>query len=95
MNRMSEQLTRRAVLCGAAGAAGAATLMGLVAIAGPALADNKVTQKAINYQDTPHGTATCSGCALFEAPASCANVDGIINPQGWCKIYRPKQKSSA
>ena len=94
MNRMSEKLTRRAVLCGTAGAFGAATLIGIIAVAGPALADNKIAQKAVNYQETPKGTASCSNCALFQAPDACQNVSGDISPQGWCKIYRPKQKST-
>jgi anaerobic selenocysteine-containing dehydrogenase len=95
MDRISNQVTRRALLRGAAGAAGAATFAGLAAVAGPALAASKITQKAVSYQDTPKGNAKCSGCALFESPDECENVSGVISPDGWCKIYRPKQKGAA
>ena len=88
---LSAELTRRAVLRGAAGAAGAATLLGIAAVADPVLADTKVSQKTVSYQDAPKGKASCANCALFDAPNSCQTVSGTVAPEGWCKIWRAQK----
>jgi hypothetical protein len=38
-------------------------------------------RQAVKYQGTPKGEQPCEICALFEAPPSCKNVDGIIAAQ--------------
>ena len=48
----------------------------------------KMAQKSVSYRDTPKGELKCSNCGLFEPPAACKTVDGVISPNGWCSIYR-------
>ncbi len=86
----STEVCRRSVLRGAMGTAGAAVLFTLGIAADTALADSKVSQKVVAYQDTPNGTKNCAGCSLFQAPNACKSVDGVISPQGWCRIWRAK-----
>jgi hypothetical protein len=81
----STEMTRRALLAGAA-VAGSAPLLALGA--SPAWA--KMSQAAVAYQDSPKGDRTCAGCGLFQAPSSCKTVDGTISPKGWCKIWVKK-----
>jgi hypothetical protein len=51
---------------------------------------SKIPQSTAGYQGSPNGGQSCSGCTHFVAPASCALVDGSINPQGWCKLFAKK-----
>ena len=84
--RMSVKISRRsALLHGAACATGVATI--LVASANYAKA-NPLPKTAVSYQDTPKGDRQCSGCSLFVAPNACKNVQGEINPNGWCMLWR-------
>jgi hypothetical protein len=78
------QATRRSVLQIAAAAAGALSLLGL---SGRSAKAAKVSQTAVGYQDSPKGTQSCANCRLFEAPNACKQVDGVISPNGWCKIW--------
>jgi len=87
---LSTDYCRRTVLRGAVSAAGTVMLLALGGAADSALADSKVSQKAVAYQDTPNGTKNCSGCSLFQPPNACKTVDGVISPQGWCRIWRAK-----
>jgi len=82
----SNKISRRSVLLrGAAGAAGAATILaGSVKLANA----NQMPQKSVQYQETPKGDRECSGCSLFVAPSSCKNVAGEISPKGWCMLWR-------
>jgi hypothetical protein len=81
----SAEITRRSLLMSTA-AAGSLPL--LVMSAGPALA--KMSQASVAYQDTPKGDRNCANCGLFQPPASCKTVDGVISPNGWCKIWVKK-----
>jgi len=79
--------SRRRVLQGgltilAAGAAGAA--------ARSAMAQEKLAQNLVQYQDTPKDGAMCSACVNFVAPDGCKIVDGKISPNGWCVAFAPK-----
>jgi hypothetical protein len=88
----SQGISRRQALIIAAGAAGASAT-GAVAIIGtssPAQAA-KVSQKIVNYQDTPKGEQRCENCVQFEAPSTCKTVDGTVSAQGWCSVYAKKQ----
>jgi len=87
---MNERLTsnipsRRTVLKGAM-LAGTVPLITL--LAGPAEA--KIAQTSVAYQPTPKDDHKCSNCSLFIAPAACKSVDGVIAPEGWCKIWVKK-----
>jgi hypothetical protein len=77
-------LFQRAATC-AAGAAIIHTL-GL----NRALAQAKVPQKTVAYQDKPKGTDRCDGCNNFQPPNACKLVEGEISPQAWCSLFTKK-----
>ncbi len=89
----SAQLSRRSLLQGAAGAAGAATIIA----ASPNLtaAAPKISKKAVNYQDHPDGDKRCDKCVQFQPPDPCKVVDGTINPQGSCRIFAPIRQAAS
>ena len=78
----SARFSRRSLLRGAVGITGilAATLK-------PALAQPKISQIAVNYQDHPDGDKRCDKCIQFQPPDACKVVDGSISPQGSCRIF--------
>ena len=79
-------LSRRTIVTwSVAGAAGVAVLFGLVREAAA-----KMSQKSVDYQDTPKNDQDCSNCSLFQEPNSCTIVDGEISPKGWCKFWAKK-----
>ena len=77
--------SRRRLLRGAIGLAGAAT--SLAASAGLTPAQAKVSQKSVGYQPEPKGDKRCDKCVQFQPPAACKLVDGVISPQGWCRVF--------
>jgi len=82
----STALSRRAIVTrSVAAAAGVAVLFGLVTEAAA-----KMSQKSVDYQDTPKNDQECSNCSLFQEPNSCTIVDGEISPKGWCKFWAKK-----
>lgn len=86
-----EELSRRFVLRKLAVTAGgvaalATTITGNLG----AVAQTKMSQKVVGYQDTPQGDHRCDNCLQFLPPSSCKVVDGSINPAGWCKVYVKK-----
>jgi hypothetical protein len=91
-NPRAAEISRRSMIrkiaVGAGGAAILATTLSGTRVAEAQAA--KTSQKAVGYQDTPHGTQQCDNCKQFIAPASCKVVDGTINPSGWCKVYIKK-----
>ena len=76
------QLSRRALL---QAAAGAAALLGTAAV--PANAQLKVSKPSVAYQDQPDGSRRCDLCAHFVRPGSCQIVEGPISPQGYCRLF--------
>jgi hypothetical protein len=80
-------LSRRSLLQGAVGAAGAATI--IAASPNFAVAAPKMSQKAVNYQDHPDGDKRCDKCVRFQPPDACKVVDGTISAQGSCRIFAP------
>jgi hypothetical protein len=86
----STGLSRRCLLRNAALAAGGVAVLG-TALNRPAAA--KATQKAVAYQDTPHGAQQCDNCSQFTAPDGCKVVEGTVSPKGWCKVYVKKPGS--
>jgi hypothetical protein len=81
----STEITRRSVLASVA-AAGSIPLLAISTC--PALA--KMSEASVAYQDSPKGDRSCANCGLFQAPSSCKTVDGVISPNGWCKIWVKK-----
>jgi hypothetical protein len=55
-----------------------------------AVAQAKVPQKAVAYQDKPKGAQRCDGCTSFQPPSGCKLVDGNISAQGWCSLFMKK-----
>ena len=82
----SVRISKRFLLEGAVCASGAAAMFATAAIQ-PAQAA-KVSQKVVNYQESPKGAQMCSNCKLFVTPSSCQTVDGTVSPNGWCSIYQ-------
>ena len=86
--RDENRTTRRTVL-----RAGLAAIGGTAAAAAQAnerVAQDKLAQKAVQYQDTPKDNQKCSICVNFEPPNACKIVAGTINPNGWCIAFGPK-----
>jgi recombinational DNA repair protein RecR len=54
------------------------------------VAQEKIAQKIVQYQDTPKNNQICMNCVNFEAPNACKIVAGTINPNGWCIAFAPK-----
>ncbi len=50
-------------------------------------AQAKIAQNLVAYQGTPKDGQNCAGCKLFEPPNACKSVDGVISPNGWCKLW--------
>jgi hypothetical protein len=84
------KLSRRSVLRDAALFAGAA-LAATVVPSREALAQQKASQQAMQYQDKPNGDKRCSNCLSFIAPGSCAIVEGTISPNGYCLGWAKKK----
>jgi hypothetical protein len=82
----TDGVSRRALLRGAAIAAGGAA----IAVGSTLPAQAKMTQKAAGYQDKPNNGATCATCALFKAPSSCTLVEDPVSANGWCRFYAKK-----
>jgi High potential iron-sulfur protein len=47
----------------------------------------KMAQKQVAYQESPHNGQTCANCKLFQPPNACQLVEGVISPNGWCKLW--------
>lgn len=71
-------------------AVGSGAVIGASLVSTPAIAANKIPQKAVSYQTTPKGAQRCDNCALWQSPSSCKLVDGDISPSGWCTLYKKK-----
>ena len=82
--------TRRAVLK-ATLVVGSVSLAAGAAAADERVAQQKIAQKIVQYQDHPKNKAQCDNCTNFVAPNACKIVDGTISPEGWCVAYAPKQ----
>lgn len=80
-------LSRRDVILAAVVGSGVV----VAAIVAPVRASAKVAQRSVAYRGAPNGTARCVNCALWQPPAACKVVEGVISPNGWCSIYAPKK----
>lgn len=80
------EATRRTLL-----KAGLAAVGGVVATR--ARAQEKIAQPQVQYQNQPKDGQKCSACVNFVAPNACTIVSGVINPEGWCIAYAPKEEA--
>ncbi len=63
-----------------------------VAAASPARAeDEKIAQELVQYQNEPKDGQQCNKCAQWIEPNACKIVAGVINPNGYCVAYAPKE----
>jgi hypothetical protein len=85
MNIDRTGLSRRSVLIGATMAIGAGTARG-----SEICTPHCLTKEYVGYQDSPFGNQRCSNCQVWRPPHSCADVAGIISPNGWCKGWKQK-----
>ena len=53
-------------------------------------AQHKLPQQAVAYQPTPKGKLRCDNCNQWQPPNACRTVAGVIDPAGWCTIYKAK-----
>jgi hypothetical protein len=81
-----KKISRRSVLKTVIAVAGAAPLA--ISAARPAYA--KVPKQSVSYRETPNAGNSCAICGNFIAPSSCKLVEGAINPNGWCGLFKPK-----
>lgn len=52
----------------------------------------KVSQATFKYQDMPENGNKCLDCVYFlPATNECKMVEGVISPDGWCRIYLKKK----
>ena len=80
----SARLSRRSLLGGAIGAVGILSATPNLATAQP-----KISKVAVNYQDHPDGDKRCDKCVQYQPPDACKVVEGVISPQGSCRIFVP------
>jgi anaerobic selenocysteine-containing dehydrogenase len=85
---ISGRVSRRDFLFAAAVGTGALAAASLVAT--PAVASNKMSQRAIQYQATPKGNQRCDNCRFWEGQSSCKLVEGAIAASGWCMLYQKR-----
>jgi hypothetical protein len=81
-------LSRCSVLKGAALLAGAALAAGIVP-SKEALAQ-RTSKDAMKYQDKPNGDKRCSNCLDFIPSGTCAIVEGMVSPDGYCLAWAKK-----
>lgn len=55
-----------------------------------ALAQPKIAQSQVLYQDHPKDEQQCDKCMHFLPPDACKLVDGKIGPNGWCALFTAK-----
>ncbi|HWJ20655.1 MAG TPA: hypothetical protein VNR65_18205 [Geobacterales bacterium] len=82
----ANKVSRRLVLRGAVAAAGAVPVL----LLGMGAAYAKVPKQSVSYRETPNGGNACSSCGNFVAPSGCTLVEGPINPDGWCGLFKAK-----
>ena len=76
---MQNLLTRRGILV---------IGMGFASRADGAAA-RKRSKVEVAYRGRPSGIGSCASCSFFQAPKSCAVVEGVVSRNGWCKLYAP------
>jgi hypothetical protein len=80
LDGISRRGVMRAALTGAAVGLTTGTSFGVAA-------QEKLSPKEADYQDSPKDIRMCATCTLFVPPTSCKVVEGEISPTGWCKLF--------
>jgi hypothetical protein len=50
----------------------------------------KQTKAEALYQDYPNGPQRCGVCVHFQPPNDCEVIQGPVQPNGWCRNFRPR-----
>ena len=90
-NFQTLDLSRRGLLRGAALAAAGGALAGGLMAGSAVGAPHKMAQQAVAYQSTPKGKLRCDNCNQWQPPNACKTVSGVIDPAGWCTLYKPNR----
>ena len=56
----------------------------------PTIAEAKLAQTSVGYQDSPKDDKQCGQCNFFISPNACKLVDGEISQAGYCKLWAKK-----
>jgi hypothetical protein len=48
---------------------------------------SKVSKVYASYQTQPKGWPRCDRCRMFQSPAACSLVKGLISSTGWCRFF--------
>ncbi len=48
----------------------------------------KKTKAGVGFEHPAKGEDRCGECAHFQAPESCERVQGYIQPEDWCRLFR-------
>jgi hypothetical protein len=70
---------------------GAMIVAGVAAASAARAEDEKIAQELVQYQNTPKDGQKCNMCAQWVDPNACKIVAGVINPNGYCVAYAPKE----
>jgi len=89
-NTKSQPLSRRSFLKGAALLATISVVPALIVSKEASAA--KTPKAAMQYQDSPKGTAQCDKCSLYipGKKPQCQLVEGDVSPKGWCLAFALK-----
>lgn len=56
----------------------------------------KASQNEVDYEYPATGNDVCRFCAHFEPfdwPKQCSRVDGLIEPEAWCKLFEAREQA--
>ena len=56
----------------------------------PPLPVIKQTKAEALYRDYPNGPQRCGVCVHFRPPNDCEVIQGPVQPNGWCRNFRPR-----
>ncbi len=83
IDRLTSPARRRWIRIALRGVAAGLT----VGVGARAAAQEKMSRREADYQDSPKDIRMCATCTLFLPPKSCKVVDGEVSPNGWCKLF--------
>ncbi|ABE40839.1 high-potential iron-sulfur protein [Rhodopseudomonas pseudopalustris] len=85
----SLEVSRRDMFKVAAGAVGAAAIVGLTG--SEVLAQSRMAKTAAQYQASPRSGQTCGKCTNYiVASSTCKVIDGTVSANGWCSLFVAK-----
>lgn len=52
----------------------------------------KVSKESVSYTDSGSPTEHCSLCTHYLNPTTCSRVVGRIRPEGWCELFKKRER---